>query len=279
MSTDRTRSREAPLAHARPLIEIENAEVFRGETRVFEGLSLRIDQGRHTAILGPNGAGKSTLLRLLSRELYPVHREGSWVRILGEERWDVFALRRHLGIVSHELQMQYTRTIRGLDVVLSGFFASVGVGFHSHLEPTADQRARATSVLSELGGAHLATKPIGAMSAGEQRRCLLARALVHDPATLVLDEPTTSLDLKAKFEFIALMRKLVRRDRTLVLVTHHVDEIPPEVERVVLLRAGQVLADGPKAEILTSERLSALFETPMHLVAHRGFFQAIPDSD
>ncbi|WP_394846004.1 ATP-binding cassette domain-containing protein [Pendulispora brunnea] len=260
-----------------PLIEIENAEVYRGDTRVFENLSLRIAQGRHTAILGPNGAGKSTLLRLLSRELYPVHREGSSVRILGHDRWDVFELRRQLGVVSHELQMQYTRTVRGLDVVLSGFFSSVGIGYHSHLNPSPEQRARAQSVLEQLGATALAQKAIGEMSSGEQRRCLLGRALVHDPACLVLDEPTASLDLKAKFELIGTIRQLVHQGRTLVLVTHHVDEIPPEVERVVLLRAGRVVADGKKSDILTSERLADLFETKMHLAEQRGFFYAIPD--
>ncbi|WP_394825439.1 ABC transporter ATP-binding protein [Pendulispora albinea] len=260
-----------------PLIDIHDAEVYRGDTRVFEHLSLRIEQGSHTAILGPNGAGKSTLLRLLSREIYPVARAGSWVRILGEERWNVFDLRKQLGLVSHELQMQYERSVRGLDVVLSGFFASVGVGYFSHLQPTADQRAHAQEVLTELGAAELSQKPIGAMSSGEQRRCLLGRALVHNPRILVLDEPTASLDMKAKFEFIALIRKLVHEQRTLVLVTHHVDEIPPEITRVVLLRKGHVVADGPKSEVVTSARLSDLFDTPLHLLEHQGFFQAVPD--
>jgi len=261
-----------------PLIEIHDAEIYREDTRVFEHLSLRIEDGSHTAILGPNGAGKSTLLRLLTRDIYPVHREGSWVRILGEERWDVFELRSQLGIVSYEMQMQYERSIRGRDVVLSGFFSSVGVGFFSHLQPTPEQRARAEQVLRDLGATQLADKPIGAMSSGEQRRCLLGRALVHNPRILVLDEPTTNLDLKAKFEFLAEIRKLVHQDRTLVLVTHHVDEIPPEITRVVLLREGRVIADGPKAEMLTSERLSALFDTPLHLLEHQGFFQAVPNS-
>lgn len=259
---------------APPLLEIEDARVFRGETRVFDGLSLRIEQGESTAILGPNGAGKSTLLRLLTRELYPVSREGSWVRILGAERWDVFTLRRQLGLVSHELQAEAPRRARGLDVVLSGFFASVGL--HPHQEVTVAQIARAEALLRELGAAHLRDKPIAIMSAGEQRRCLLGRALVHDPPSLVLDEPTTNLDLKSAFELIALLRRLVRQGRTLVLVTHHVHEIPPEVSRVVLLREGRIFAEGPKGAVLTDENLSRLFDVPLHLVERNGFFQAFP---
>jgi len=260
------------------LIDIHNAEVYRGETRVFADLSLRISHGEHTAILGPNGAGKSTLLRLLTRELYPVVREGSWVRILGEERFDVFELRKSLGVVSHELQMHYTPTVRGFEVVLSGFFASMGVGHHDHLQPSAEQVVRAKQVLHDLGAERLAVKAIGAMSAGEQRRCLLGRGLVHDPRTLVLDEPTTSLDLKAKFELLALVRKLAHQGRTMVLVTHHVDEIPPEIGRVVLLDKGRVVADGPKQEIVTSARLSQLFETNLEIISRNGFFQALPAS-
>lgn len=256
------------------LIEIEDAEVYRGETRVFEGLSLRIEQGESTAILGPNGAGKSTLLRLLSREIYPVHREGSGVRILGRERWEAFALRRRLGLVSYELQMAYPRDVRGVDVVLSGFFASAGL--HEHEPPTAAQRARAGAVLRDLGVAHLGDKPIAEMSAGEQRRCLLGRALVHDPEALVLDEPTTSLDLKAAFELVDQLRQLVRRGKTLILVTHHVHEIPPEIERVVLLRKGRIFTDGPKREVLTDDNLSRLFDVPLSVVERDGFFQVFP---
>jgi iron complex transport system ATP-binding protein len=259
---------------APPLIEIENADVFRGETRVFDGLSLRIEQGESTAILGPNGSGKSTLLRLLSRELYPVAREGSWVRILGKSRWDVFALRQQLGLVSHELQAAYPRSVCGLDVVLSGFFASVGL--HPHQELTRVQQERAEAVLGELGAAHLRDKPIASMSGGEQRRCLLGRALVHAPHTLVLDEPTTSLDLKATFELIALFQKLARQGKTLILVTHHVHEIPPEISRVVLLRQGRVFADGQKEAVLTDETLSRLFDVPIRIVERSGFFQAFP---
>ncbi|WP_437796981.1 ABC transporter ATP-binding protein [Sorangium sp. So ce693] len=258
------------------LIEIEDAEVFRGDTRVFEGLSLRIEQGENTAILGPNGAGKSTLLRLLSREIYPVHRESSHVRILGHERWEVSALRRRLGLVSYELQMAYPRGVRGCDVVLSGFFASAGL--HEHEPPTAAQHRRAEEVLADLGVAHLGDKPIAEMSAGEQRRCLLGRALVHDPEALVFDEPTTSLDLKAAFELIDLLRRLARQGKTLILVTHHVHEIPPEIGRVVLLRRGRVFADGPKRAVLTDDNLSRLFDVPLSVVEREGFFQVFPRS-
>ena len=257
-----------------PLIEIDNAQIYNGDTCVFDSLSLCIAQHENTAILGPNGAGKSTLLRVLSRDIYPVARENSRVCILGKERWNVFELRNRLGIVSHELQMRYEPTTLGIDVVLSGFFASIGV--HQHQHPTESQRSKAEAALEKLGATRLRDVPLSSMSAGEQRRCLLARALVHAPETLILDEPTTSLDLRATFELLALIGDLVRNGKTLILVTHHVHEIPPAVTRVVLLKRGAVFADGPKSSVLSDDNLSRLFEVPIRVREAGGYFQAFP---
>lgn len=257
-----------------PLLDLREAHVHRGSTHVFRGLTLRIEQGQNTAILGPNGAGKTTLLKLLSRELYPERREGSYLRILGRERWNIFELRRELGVVSNELQASYAPAIRGFDVALSGFFASVGVHDYRHFDT--EQMARVDRSLAELGIAGLRDTPFGRMSAGEQRRFLLARALVHRPHTLILDEPTTSLDIRATFELLAALRRLMQAGRTLVFVTHHLHEIPPEVEHVVLLRDGEVFAEGPKMETLTEKNLRDLFRVPLRLVTHEGHYQALP---
>jgi len=256
------------------IIEIRNATVFRGETRVFDGLSLEITSGCHTAILGPNGAGKSTLLKLVSREIYPVRRNGSYVRLFGQEHWNVWNLRTRLGIVSHDLQEHYHGNVRGIDVVLSGFYSSIGTWPHQQFR--AEQVERATRLLAMLEIAALKNTPYSEMSAGEQRRFLLARALVHDPDTLILDEPTAGLDLKACFQYLDLVRRLMWQGRTVILVTHRIHEIPPEVSRVVLLRNGEVIADGEKSEILTGENLSLLFDTPIELVHVNGFYQVMP---
>jgi iron complex transport system ATP-binding protein len=114
------------------------------------------------------------------------------------------------------------------------------------------------------------------MSAGEQRRCLLARALVNDPPTLLLDEPTVSLDLRAAFDLVAVMRELLREGRTLMLVTHHLDEIPPEIEWVVLLERGRVMAEGHRDAMLDDAPLSRLFGVPLHVVRADGFCRAVP---
>ena len=155
-----------------PLIEIRNATIWRGSTRVFEGLDLTIEQHERVAILGPNGSGKTTLLKTINRELYPVVAPDASVRILGHEHWNVWELRSHIGIVSHDLHQRYTPTTTALEVIVSGFFSSIGV--HGTLARQVDERqldtARAT--LQRLGIGELADTPLQSMSTGQQRRCL-----------------------------------------------------------------------------------------------------------
>ncbi|MDR4493012.1 MAG: ATP-binding cassette domain-containing protein [Nitrospirales bacterium] len=256
------------------LVEIRNAKVFREAYCVFRDLSLAISIGCHTVILGPNGSGKSTFLKLLSRDLYPVERPQTILRLMGEDTWNVWDLRAKLGILSAELQGEYPGHASGLEVVLSGFFASYDLYAHHHISVT--QRAKSYDVMKMVGVEYLTERLFGEMSLGEQRRVLLGRALVHNPAALILDEPTTGLDIQGCFRYLASMRAYMQEGHTLVLVTHHLHEIPPEIDRVVLLKHGEVVGDGPKAEILTAERLSDLFETRVQLIEQNGWYQVLP---
>ncbi len=258
------------------LIDIRNATVWRGRTRVFDRLNLEIGQHERVAILGPNGSGKTTLLKLLNREIYPVSEKDSWVRVLGRERGNVWELREQIGIVSDDLQHRYKPTTTALDVVLSGFFSSIGV------HGTLAGRVRGKHVdaarrcLDDLGIAALADTPLGAMSTGQQRRCLLARALVHRPATLILDEPTAGLDFRASFEYLARLRALATEGRNIIVVTHHLNEIPPDVDRIVLLNDGRVVADGRKPDVLNAETLSEVYGVPVRVAEIDGYYLAYP---
>jgi iron complex transport system ATP-binding protein len=256
------------------IVDIKHAAVYRGDIQVFTDLSLEIPLGCHTAILGPNGAGKSTLLKLLSRELHPVHREGSYVRLFGQEQWNVWTLRTRLGIVSHDLQHQYLDHVSGTDIVLSGRYASIGVYKHQHFNE--QDRLRASQIIKDLGVMHLKDRTFSEMSTGEQRRFLLGRALIHQPSALLFDEPTSGLDLKACMQYLDIVRSLMHQGKTIVLVTHHIHEIPPEVSRVVLLKQGTIIADGKKPDVLTAANLSMLFETPLEVVQANGFYQVMP---
>ena len=258
------------------LIDIHDATIWRGTTCVFEGLSLRIEQHERVAILGPNGCGKTTLLKTINRELYPVEREASWVRILGRDDWNVSELREHIGIVSQDLQQRYTPTTTALQVVVSGFFSSIGVHGTLSSRVTNAQVARSRQTLEELGMGEFCNTQLRHMSTGQQRRCLLARALVHDPHTLIFDEPTSGLDFAASFDYLCRVRALAAAGRDIVIATHHLNEIPLEVNRVVLLRAGRILADGDKESVLCSEKLSEAYSVPIKVVQFDGYFHAHP---
>ncbi|TNF02754.1 MAG: ATP-binding cassette domain-containing protein [Gammaproteobacteria bacterium] len=256
------------------LLDIHNATVYRDNKKVFDGFSLSVEQGQSTAIIGPNGAGKSTLLKLLTRELYPVVNDDSHVRILGQDRPILWELREKIGLVSADLQQGFVPDVSGLGVVVSGLHNSIGL-FH-YQDVTDDQLARGKAVLEELGISDLAGRPYKQMSTGQQRRCLLGRALIHNPEHLILDEPTSGLDLNATYHYLNGIRDLLQRGKTILLATHHIHEIPPEIERVVFMDGGQVVADGDKSEMLTDSHLSSVFDMPLTVSVSNGFYQVLP---
>lgn len=244
----------------------------RGERLALDSVNLRIDRGEHVAILGPNGSGKSTLIKLITRECYPLANAGSRFEILGRSNWNIFDLRSQIGIVSNDLMARCTRDITGRELVLSGFFGSIGVWPNHHVSPAMDEAAQ--SAMERLNVAHLANRWLDEVSSGEARRLLIARALIHNPSTLLLDEPATSLDLAALRELRAHLRELVRDGLSLLLVTHHLEEIVPEMERVVLLKKGTIFADGPKAEVLTAQQLSSVFGIALSIDCNDGIYRA-----
>jgi iron complex transport system ATP-binding protein len=258
-------------AYAPYLLELNGATVVRDGRAILSVDSFTIAQGEHLAILGPNGSGKSTLIKLLTRDILPLWAEPSPVLFQGQPRIALEDARKLLGVVSAFAQEQADVLLPAHDVVLGGFFGSLGVP--GHRQPTAEQHERASAALAELEVAHLAERMMSTLSTGEARRVLFARALVHDPAVLVLDEPTNGLDPHAAYHVRQAVRTLARTGRSLVLVTHHVEDIAPEIDRVVMLREARIVADGPKQELLTSERLSELFDVPALLEERDGEYR------
>ncbi|SRR5579871_1288935 len=252
------------------LLDFRNITVMRGGKTVLHDITLRIRAGEHAAILGPNGCGKSTLIKTITRECYPLAREGSSLTIFGRDTWNVFELRTLLGIVSNDLMSACTRDITGLEVVLSGFFSSIGIQPYHLVTPA--MQAKAREVLDLLEVPHLADRFVDEMSSGEGRRILIARAMVHDPSALLLDEPTNSLDIHATLELRAMLRKLAQSGTGVLIVTHHLSDIIPEIERVIFLKNGRVHADGEKSRLLTSEQLSRLFGLPAEVARRDGYY-------
>ncbi len=247
-----------------PLLALHHATVIRGGRAVLHDLSFEIREGEHTAILGPNGCGKSSLIRLVNRQDYPLlaGEDARPIQILGRDQWDLFELRSQLGIVSADLNLSFLEASGGArrsgrELVVSGFFGSHGI--FAHQEVTSAMAEGADRALALVGASHLAHKRIEEMSTGEARRILIARALAPDPRALLLDEPTTGLDLVARQHFLMMLQKIAWQGKTILLVTHHIEEILPQIQRVILLKEGRVFQDGPKADVLTTDNLASLY--------------------
>ncbi len=249
-------------------LALRQVNVARGDRVVLHDIDLTIRTGEHVAILGPNGCGKSTLILTITCQIYPIVQPGMSVRIFGRDRWDLTQLRRHFGVVGaglmgSDLPGERTAVTTGLDAVIAGFFSASTLWPNLHVTP--EMRDGAAEALERMEASHLASQLVGEMSAGEKRRILIARALVHRPRQLLLDEPSNALDLAAQRELRETLRRLAAQGTGLVLVTHHLGDILPEIERVILMRSGRIVADGPRHELLTAPRLSRLFNAPVRI--------------
>jgi len=260
-----------------PIVELEHVNVARGQNIVLHDVSFQVEAGEHLAILGPNGCGKSTLLKTATCELYPIARPETRVRIMGRERWDLTQLKRKMGVVSAELPGRQTLSITGFDAILTGFFSSSTLW--PNLTVTDEMRERAEEILKVIDGEKLRTKLVGQMSAGQQRRTMIGRAMAGtategDVKMLLLDEPSNALDLAAQRDLREMLRGLAQQGVAILLITHHIADILPEIDRIVMMREGRIVADGKKGKLLTEERLGELFGGEIHLSERDGYFNA-----
>ena len=278
-----------------PFLHMRQVSVAPGDRVILENINLTILAGEHVVILGPNGCGKSTLIRTMNCELYPVQPPAGdladatqprpEVLIFGRPRWDLTELRKHFGIVSESLALQANNRgesgllprTTGLESVIAGFFSATSLWPNLHV--TEEMRTRANEALERVQATRLAHQAVSTMSSGEKRRILIARALVHRPRQILLDEPSNALDLAAQRTLRETMRTLMQPDETghstgLILVTHHLADIPPEIDRVILMKEGRILADGPRTELLTEPILSDLFNTKVNLGQQEGWLHS-----
>lgn len=255
-----------------PFLYLAHVNVARGDNVVLHDINLSVNAGEHIAILGPNGCGKSTLIKTITCECYPMVQPETRVRIFGRERWDLTELKKRLGVVSAELPGKQTLQTTGRDAVITGFFSSSTLW--PNLVVTDAMRVHAEEVLEQIDAVGFAEKMVGEMSAGQQRRIMIGRALVGSAGMLLLDEPSNALDLSAQAEMRSLLRRLAQQGTGILLITHHIADILPEIDRILMMRDGRIVADGPKSELLTAERLGELFGTKVELAERDGFFHA-----
>ena len=261
-----------PPANSETFLTLENVNVARGENVVLHDINLSVRKGEHIAILGPNGCGKSTLIKTITCECYPLPDPRTRVSIFGRERWDLAELKKRLGVVAAELPGKPTLRITGFEALLTGFFSSSTLW--PNLVVTEEMKSRASDVLRLVDAVALADKPVGEMSAGQQRRVMIGRALVASADMLLLDEPSNALDLSAQRDLRELLGALAQQGTGILLITHHIADILPAIDRILMMIEGRIIADGSKNELLTAGRLSTLFNTKLDLTERDGFYHA-----
>jgi iron complex transport system ATP-binding protein len=241
-------------------------------TRVLDDVSWEIRAGERWVVLGPNGAGKTTLLRIAS--LYQ-HPTSGTVEVLGQRlgKCDVRTLREHIAFSSPALAARLEPSMTATEVVMTARYAALAPWWHKY---TNEDRERARALLDRFGCAALADHRLPTLSAGERQRVLLARTLMTNPALVLFDEPTAGLDVGGREELIRDLTKWAEAvdGPPIVLVTHHVEEIPPGFTNALVLKAGRVAAAGPVAETVTSEVMSAAFNVPLKIEESKGRFTA-----
>jgi iron complex transport system ATP-binding protein len=272
MTNSKYETAQAPAPDPEIFLNFEHVSVARGEATILHDINLSIRRGEHIAILGPNGCGKSTLIKTMTCECYPLVTPEMKLSIFGRDRWDLTELKKRLGVVSAELPGRPTLQCTGRDAVLTGFFSSSTLW--PNLTVTPEMQARTDEVIERVGAIPFAEKLVGQMSAGQQRRIMIARALVASAEMLLLDEPSNALDIAAQRDLREMLRTLAQAGTGILLITHHIADILPEIDRVLMMRDGRILADGPKRELLTADHLNTLFNTQVELSERGGFYNA-----
>jgi iron complex transport system ATP-binding protein len=255
-----------------PLIDYRNVTVVKNDRTILDNITLSIAPGENAAIIGPNGSGKTSLIKTITREYYPLSTDPEpYQSIFGNERWNIFDLRKLIGVVTSELANDCVRSrLPVWEAILSSFFGSIGLHHQGRVSPALKKKTQQLMELLEIS--HLSERYLGEVSNGELRRVIIARALVHEPKALLLDEPTSSLDFRATGELREILRKVARAGTSIIMVTHNLPDLVPEINRVILLKEGRIFKDGMKSEVLTSENLSSLYGLSLEVVRRDGYY-------
>jgi len=269
-----TNSDLKPMKDEHAWLDIKDVEAWLGPTQVFRNLTLRLMQGENTAILGPNGSGKTALVKLISRNIYPIVKRGSTLKIFGNQTIKLNQLRSRIGVVSTDLEVRTPDFISAKDVVLSGLYGSIGI--NRNRIPKEEEIKKVQKLISELELQDIYARPFGQLSDGERRRLLIARAMINKPEILILDEPTNGLDLKARHQLLKCIRMLCKGKTTIILITHRVEDIVKEIQRIIFLKKGAIIRDGATNDLLQSEPLENLYETPLQIIFANGHYQVLP---
>lgn len=254
------------------IVEFSEVNLVRQGRRILSDISFTIAEGERWVVLGPNGAGKSSLFSIASAQMRPT---SGIVRIFGQTLGlcDMRKLRKRIGISSDSIRAHIRNDLLAHEVVLTGLYGDLAPWWHSY---SAQDEHRAQALLELAGVGHLSRHPFGTLSAGESQQILIARALMMDPELLFLDEPTSGLDLGARERFLSRLAVIANQHRTLplLIITHHVEDIPSSTTHALMLREGAIVAAGDVDKVLTNDNISRVFDYPLAIEKSSGRYRA-----
>ena len=255
-------------------LKMREIDVWIDKKRVLNKINLDFFYGQNIAILGPNGSGKSTLLKLVNRSIYPRVQKDSELKIFENNLINIWNLRKKIGFLIDELDQRVESNTKVDELIISGFN-----GFFNNirLSDIADhQRNRLNELLIQFDIKKISDHKYINLSQGQKKRVLIARALVHRPKILILDEPTNNLDLRSNWKLMQLLNRISKKDINILQVTHNIETITPSTNRVILMKNGFIIDDGEPKHIMTSSKLSSLYKIPMEVININGNWRVVP---
>ncbi len=258
-----------------PWFEICNGEVWNNGHKLISNLDLQLNLGENIVLLGPNGSGKTTLVKIISRELYPVIKSNGYIKYFGENRINLWNIRKDIGFLYTNQENRIPNKTLPIDLISAGINGIYGSGTQREVDHSDFKRTNELIEYLQIG--HLKVKQFGLLSDGEKRMVLIARALINKPKVLVLDEPTCRLDLKSKFRLLSMLQHLASNGTTILQSTHDVDSIFKGTNRVILIKDCKIQKDGNLHDIINAKQLSILFNTSLTVHEQNGCWNVYPE--
>tara|TARA_Y100001968_G_scaffold232250_1_gene215044 strand:+ start:409 stop:1200 length:792 start_codon:yes stop_codon:yes gene_type:complete len=248
--------------------ECQSVEVWDHDHRIFENLTLKLNKNQYTMILGPNGAGKSAIVGLINRTLYPIFKNESFLKLFGKNNINIWDLRTKIGVITSEIEARFHKEEVVFDLVRTGLYNSLSMKQHKDIND--NDLIKVNKVLEQSYLKDIKDYKFKILSDGQKRRVMIARALINDPEILVLDEPTSRLDIKSKLILLESLTNFSKKGTTILHITHDTDLVSEIVDRVILVKSGTIIGDGSPNIIMTSKNLSKLYDLDLKVEKIKG---------
>tara|TARA_Y100001968_G_C19368463_1_gene723822 strand:+ start:148 stop:939 length:792 start_codon:yes stop_codon:yes gene_type:complete len=252
-------------------LEMKSLEVWKNENQIFSNLTLTLNKGQNTILLGPNGSGKSAIVALINRTIYPIHKYNSEFKLFGHTEINIWNMRSKIGLISTEIDQRISGRDRVKEIIRSGLYQSFSMRNKKNL--TNKDTNRVEKILREFKLSDISEKEYRILSDGQKRRVLIARAIVHNPEVLVLDEPTSKLDIKSRYILQECLENLAGKGTTILQITHDINSITKSYSRIIFIKKGRIIGDGNQSKQLTSKKLSNLFDLNLKIEKFDDYFK------